>query len=55
VIFEPGKKIFISWHILHQPRYTSSITLRVRRNPQNRSLLTVVSANSAPPLQPFRH
>jgi hypothetical protein len=29
--------------------------LPVRRNPQHRSLLTVVSATSAPPFQPLRH
>jgi hypothetical protein len=33
----------------------SPITLPVRRDPQHRSLLTVVSATSAPPFQPLRH
>jgi hypothetical protein len=48
-----GKKI--PWHILHQYWYTCPIALAVRRNPQHRSLLTVVSATSAPPFQPLRH
>jgi hypothetical protein len=42
------KKSFISCHILHQHWYTCSIALPVRWNPQRRSHLTVVSANSAP-------
>jgi hypothetical protein len=41
------EKTFISWHILHQHWYTCPITLPMRRNPQHRSILTVVSANSA--------
>jgi hypothetical protein len=45
------KKTFISRHILHQHWYT----LPVRRNPQHRSLLTAVSATSAPPFQPLPH
>jgi hypothetical protein len=49
------EKAFISRHILHQRWYTSLIALPVRRNPQHRSLLTVVSAISAPPFQPLRH
>jgi hypothetical protein len=48
-------KIFISRHILHQHWYTSPIALPVRRIPQHRSLLTFVSATSAPPFQPLRH
>jgi hypothetical protein len=36
-------------------RYTYPITLPVLRNPQHRSLLTVVSATSAPPFVPLRH
>jgi hypothetical protein len=44
---KPGKKTFISRHILHQHWYTCPIALPVRRNPQHRSLLTVVSATSA--------
>jgi hypothetical protein len=42
------KKTFISRHILHQHWYTCPITLPVRRNPQHRSLSTVVLAISAP-------
>jgi hypothetical protein len=53
-IFEPGKT-FISRHILHQHWYTCPIALPVRRKPQHRSLLTLVSATSAPPFQPLRH
>jgi hypothetical protein len=45
----------ISRHILHQHWYTCPIALPVRRNPQHRSLLTVVSATSAPTVQPLRH
>jgi hypothetical protein len=48
VIFEPEKKTFISRHILLQHWHTYPIALPVRRNPQHRSLLTVVSANFAP-------
>jgi hypothetical protein len=47
-----GKETFISRHILHQHWDTCPISLPMRRNPKHRSLLTVVSANSAPP---FRH
>jgi hypothetical protein len=36
------EKTFISWHVLHQHWYTCPIALPVRRNPQHRSLLTVV-------------
>jgi hypothetical protein len=46
VIFEPGKT-FISQRILHQHWYTCPVAFSVRRNPQHRSLLTVVSATSA--------
>jgi hypothetical protein len=49
------KKKSISRHILHQHWYTCPIALPVRRNPRHRSLLTVVSATSAPPFQPLRH
>jgi hypothetical protein len=49
------KKTFISRTILHQQCYTCPIALPVRRNPQNRSLLTVVSATSELPFQPLRH
>jgi hypothetical protein len=37
--------------------FSTKIYTRVpwRRNPQHRSLLTAVSATSAPPLQPLRH
>jgi hypothetical protein len=38
-------------HILHQHWYTYPTALPVRRNPQHRSLLTVVSANPTPPFQ----
>jgi hypothetical protein len=55
MIFEPGKKIFISRHIINKHWYTCPIALPVRRNPQHRSLLAVVSATSAPPFQPLRH
>jgi hypothetical protein len=44
------KKTFISRHILHQHWYTCPIALSVRWNPQRKSLLTVVSANSATPV-----
>jgi hypothetical protein len=54
VIFEPGKKN-ISRNILHQHFYTCPIALPVRRNPQHRSLLTLVSATSAPPFRLLRH
>jgi hypothetical protein len=46
---------FFSRHILHQYWYTCPIALPVRRNQQHRSLLTVVSAISAPPFQLLRH
>jgi hypothetical protein len=42
------EKTFISPHILHQHWYTCPISLPVHWNPQHRSLLTVVSATSAP-------
>jgi hypothetical protein len=48
------EKICISRHILHQHWYTCPIALPVRRNPQHRSLLTVVSANSVPPFHYLR-
>jgi hypothetical protein len=48
-------KTFISRHILHQHWYTCSIILTVRQNPQQRSPMTVVSATSTPPFQPFCH
>jgi hypothetical protein len=41
-------------HSLHQHWCTCSIAWPVRWNPQHWSLLTVVSATSAPPFQPFR-
>jgi hypothetical protein len=41
-------KVSISWHILHQLWHTSPIALLALRNPQHRSLLTVVSTTSAP-------
>jgi hypothetical protein len=50
-----GEKKFISRHILHQHWYTCPIALPVRRNPQHRSLLTVVTATSAPPFQHQRN
>jgi hypothetical protein len=46
-------KTFISRHILHQHWYTCPIAVTVRRNPQHRSLLTVIPATSAPPFQPL--
>jgi hypothetical protein len=49
------KKTFISRHILHQHWYTCPIALPVRRNPQHRSLLTIVSPISEPPFQTLRH
>jgi hypothetical protein len=55
VILEPGKKAFISRHILRQRRYACPIALPVRRNPQHGSHLTVVSATSGSPLQLLRH
>jgi hypothetical protein len=45
----------ISRHILQQHWYMCPIALPVRRNPQHRSLFTVVSATSTPPFQPLRH
>jgi hypothetical protein len=48
-------KTFISRHILHQHWCTCPIALPVRRNPQYRCLLTVVSVTSTPPFQPLRH
>jgi hypothetical protein len=54
VIFEPGKEI-ISWHILHQHRYTCPIALPLRRKPEHGSILTLVSATSASPLQLLHH
>jgi hypothetical protein len=42
-------------HILHQHWYTCPIALPVRRNPQHRSLLSVISATSVPPFQRLRH
>jgi hypothetical protein len=45
------EKTFISRHILYQHWYTCPIALSVRRNPQHRSLLTVVSATPALPFQ----
>jgi hypothetical protein len=42
------KKTFISRNILHQHWYTCPIVLPVRRDPQHRSVLSVVSATSAP-------
>jgi hypothetical protein len=49
------KKTFISRHSLHQHGYTCPISLPVRRNPQRRSLLTVVAATSAPAFQHLYH
>jgi hypothetical protein len=39
----------------HVHWYSCSVTLKVRRNTQHRSVLTVVSATSAPPFQHLRH
>jgi hypothetical protein len=47
-------KTFISRHILHQHSYTCPISLPVRRDPQLRNLLIVVSVTSAPPIQILR-
>jgi hypothetical protein len=55
MIVEPGKNICFSRHILHQHWHTCPIALPLRRNPQHRSLLIVVSATSAPPFQPLHH
>jgi hypothetical protein len=49
------EKHFISRHILHQHWYNCPITLPMHQNPQHRSLLTIVSATSAPLFQPLRH
>jgi hypothetical protein len=49
------KNYFSSRRILHQHWYTCPISLPVRRNPQHKSLLALVSATYAPPFQPFRH
>jgi hypothetical protein len=48
------QKTFISRHVLHQHWYTCPIVLTVRRNPQHRSLLTVVSATCVPLFQRHR-
>jgi hypothetical protein len=48
------KRTFIFRHILHQNWYTYPNASPVRRNPHRRSLLTSVSATSAPPIQPLR-
>jgi hypothetical protein len=54
VIFEPGKKLLF----LDIPSTDTDILAPslypVRRNPQHRSLLTVVSANSAPQFHHLR-
>jgi hypothetical protein len=55
VISKTEKKTIISRHILHQHWYTCPIALLMCRNPQRRSLLTVLSAISASPFQPLRH
>jgi hypothetical protein len=49
------EETFISRRILHQQWCTSLIALPVRRNPQHRRLLTVVSATSQPPFQRLHH
>jgi hypothetical protein len=49
------EEAFISRHILHQHWYTYPNALAVRRNAQDRSVLTVVSATSATPFQLLRH
>jgi hypothetical protein len=54
-IWKWKKKTFIFRHILSQHWYTCPIALPICRNPQHRSLLTVVSATSAPPFQLLRH
>jgi hypothetical protein len=41
------KKTFISRHILHKYQYTCPIPLPVRRNPQHRRHMAIVSATSA--------
>jgi hypothetical protein len=48
-------KTFISRCILHQHWYIRPIALPVRRKLQHTSLLTVVSATSAPPFQHLRY
>jgi hypothetical protein len=48
------EKTLIFWHILQKHWYICPIAL-VRRNPEYRSHLIVVSATSAPPFQPLRH
>jgi hypothetical protein len=45
----------ISRYIIQKHRYTCPIALPVLESPQHGSLLTVVSAKSAPPFQPLRH
>jgi hypothetical protein len=49
------KKKYVIRHILQQHWYAYPIVLSLRRNPQHRSLLNVVSAISAPPFQSLRH
>jgi hypothetical protein len=48
------EKTFSTRHILQQHWYTCPIALPVRRNPQYRSLVSVVSAISAPPSHHLR-
>jgi hypothetical protein len=50
-----------TWKYIYFSTYTQPtlihcpIALPVRRSPQHRSLLAIVSATSAPPFQPLRH
>jgi hypothetical protein len=52
--YRTWKKTFTSQHIL-QHWYPCPIALPMRRNPQHRSILIVVSTASAPPFQPLHH
>jgi hypothetical protein len=49
------KHLFLDISSTNIDTLVPSIALPVRRIPQQRSLLTVVSATSAPPFQPLRH
>jgi hypothetical protein len=49
------RKTFLSRCTLNQQWYICPIVLPLRRNPQHRSFLTVVSATSSPTLQPLHH
>jgi hypothetical protein len=55
VIFEPGKKIYFLTYPPLTLIHVSHRFTRASKHPQQRSLLTVVSATSASLYQPLRH